>query len=73
MKQNQQLPLSTLMVLSLAISPFLLTILLLKTWEKYLLELGKFSEEIFRAEQLPLLSFSDHSSLTQTASDKQLN
>ena len=61
MKQNQQLSLITIMGLSLAISPFLFTILILKTWEEYLLEIGKFSEEIFRAEQLPLLSFSDRS------------
>jgi len=66
-KQNQQLSLITIMGLSLAISPFLFAILILKTWEEYLLEIGKFSEEIFRAEQLPLLSFSDRSSFDKNS------
>ena len=65
MKRNQQFSLITIMSLSLAISPFLLTILILKTWEEYLLDIGKFSEEIFRAEQLPLLSFSERSSVNK--------
>ena len=65
MKRNQQFSLITIMSLSLAISPFLLTILILKTWEEYLLDIGKFSEEIFRAEQLPLSSFSERSSVNK--------
>ena len=71
MKKNQPISsLLTIMGLSLVLSPFLVTILILKTWEEYLLEIGKFSEEIFRSEQLPLLSFSDHRSLKQTSLDK---
>lgn len=66
MKKNQQISLLTLVSLSLTISPFLLTIMILKIWEEYLFEIGKFSEEIFRAEQLPLLSFTDHPSLSKT-------
>lgn len=70
MKKNPQLSLITIMGLSLALSPFLITLLILQTWEEYLLEIGKFSEEIFRAEQLPLLSFVDRTSLTKTSLDQ---
>ncbi len=41
--------------LSLATGPFILSILILKLLSDTLTSFGKMSEEIFRAEQLPLL------------------
>ena len=41
--------------LSLATGPFILSILLLQVLNDILTSFGKMSEEIFRAEQLPLL------------------
>lgn len=43
--------------LSIATSPFILSILLLYLLSEFMTEFGKASEEIFRSERLPLLNF----------------
>jgi hypothetical protein len=42
--------------LSLAVSPFLLSYLGLRSLNHWLMELGQESEEIFRGDRLPLLN-----------------
>ena len=42
--------------LSLAVSPFLLSYLGLRSINNWLIEVGKDSEEIFRGDRLPLLN-----------------
>lgn len=59
MKFNQTSSLLSLFGLSLATSPFIISILVLHIIGDWLQSIGKSSEEIFRAEQLPLLHFSD--------------
>lgn len=60
MKTNQTSSLISLFGLSLATSPFIISILVLHILGEWLQSIGKSSEEIFRADQLPLLHFSDH-------------
>ena len=45
--------------LSFATSPFIISIFVLHILGEWLQSMGKSSEEIFRAQQLPLLHFSD--------------
>lgn len=59
MKTNQTSSLVSLLALSLATSPFIMSLLVLHILEEWLQSIGKSSEEIFRAEQLPLLHFGD--------------
>lgn len=59
MKTNQTSSLLPLLALSLATSPFLISILVLHILGEWLQSIGESSEEIFRAEQLPLLHFSN--------------
>ena len=65
MKQQNTPSMLPIMILSLATSPFIFSILLLHMFGEWLQSMGKFSGEIFRAEQLPLLYFSEKSSQTQ--------
>jgi hypothetical protein len=60
MKLNNQSSMPSLMVLSLATSPFILSILILHFWGEWLQSMGKLSEEVFRAKQLPLLYVSQN-------------
>ena len=46
-----------LMILSLATSPFIISFLVFSALGECLQNIGKLSEELFRAEQLPLLNF----------------
>lgn len=59
MKTNQTSSLVSLLALSLATSPFIMSLLVLHILGEWLESIGKSSEEIFRAEQLPLLHFGD--------------
>lgn len=59
MKTNQTSSLLPLLALSLATSPFIMSILVMHILGEWLQSIGKSSEEIFRAEQLPLLHFGD--------------
>ncbi len=47
------------MGLSFATSPFIVTLLAVYLLTEFMTELGKTSEEIFRAERLPILNFSN--------------
>ena len=58
MKSNNTSCLLSLMGLSLATSPFIVTLLTLYLLTEFMTELGKASEEIFRPERLPILNFS---------------
>lgn len=58
-KENNQTYLLSALGLSLATSPFILTILILQFLGELLKNFGEASEEIFRAEQLPLLNITD--------------
>ena len=55
MKYNHNTTAFSLLGLSLATGPFIVSILLLQLLGDTLSRFGKMSEEIFRAEQLPLL------------------
>ncbi len=57
MKSNNTSCLFSLLGLSLATSPFILTILAAHILSELMAELGKVSEEIFRPERLPILNF----------------
>lgn len=59
MKSNNTSCLLSLMGLSFATSPFIVTLLTLYLFTEFLTELGKASEEIFRPERLPILNFSN--------------
>lgn len=52
----------SLIGLSLATSPFIVAILVLHFLGEWLEGMGKMSEEVFRADQLPLLHFSEKKS-----------
>ena len=58
-KYNNQTALFSILGLSLATSPFILTILIVNFLGQLLKNCGEFSEEIFRAEQLPLLNITE--------------
>ena len=57
MESNNQSSLLSQICLSAATSPFLVSVLVLQGMGELLQSTGKLSEEIFRAEQLPLLNF----------------
>ena len=59
MKSNNSSYLLSFLGLSVATSPFLVSVLTLYFLMDFMTELGKVSEEIFRAERLPLLNFPD--------------
>jgi hypothetical protein len=68
MKLNHQSSLLSLMSLSLATSPFIFSLLILHFWGEWLQNMGKLSEEVFRAKQLPLLYVSQN--VSQNVSQK---
>jgi hypothetical protein len=57
MNKPKQSCISLPVELSIATFPFLLLLSTLKSLEKNTEDIGKLSEEIFRGERLPLLSF----------------
>ena len=57
MKPTHTSSMIPLIGLSLATSPFIISILMLNAVAECFQSLGKFSEEAFRADQLPLLNF----------------
>ncbi|MCC0178604.1 hypothetical protein I4641_16650 [Waterburya agarophytonicola K14] len=59
MKTNNTSCFLSFMGLSLATSPFIITLLTLYLLAEFMTELGKASEEIFRPERLPILNFPD--------------
>ena len=59
MKHHSQASLFSFLGLSLATSPFIVSILFLKFLGELLKNWGEFSEEVFRAEQLPLLNITE--------------
>lgn len=59
MKSNNPSHLLSFLGLSIATSPFILSILTLYLLSELMTELGRASEEIFRSERLPILNFSD--------------
>lgn len=59
MKSDNTSSILSLMILSLATSPFVASILILHFLGEWLQSMGKLSEEVFRAEQLPLLHVSE--------------
>ena len=52
----------SLMGLSLATSPFIISLIVLYFLGEWLQSMGKFSEELFRGSQLPLLHFPKNTS-----------
>jgi|GEM_PF-2927318 len=59
MKSNNPSYLLSFLGLSLATSPFIISILTLYLLVDFMTEFGKASEEIFRSERLPMLNFPD--------------
>lgn len=59
MKPNNPSYLLSFLGLSIATSPFIISILTLYLFVEFMTELGKASEEIFRSERLPILNFAD--------------
>ncbi|MGD1920803.1 MAG: hypothetical protein ACFCAD_19125 [Pleurocapsa sp.] len=59
MKSNNTSCFLSFMGLSFATSPFIVTLLAVYLLTEFMTELGKTSEEIFRAERLPILNFSN--------------
>ena len=59
MKSNNTSGLFSLLGLSLATSPVILTILAAHLLSELMAELGKVSEELFRQDRLPILNFPD--------------
>ncbi len=57
MKPNNPSYLVSFLGLSIATSPFIISILTLYFLTEFMTELGKASEEIFRSERLPILNF----------------
>lgn len=68
-KHNHQTSLFSVLGLSLATSPFIFTILILKFLGELLKNCGEVSEEIFRAEQLPLLNITELEKVKQLDND----
>lgn len=58
MKPNNTSCLFSFLGLSIATSPFILSILTIHLLGEFMTELGKISEELFRSERLPLLNLS---------------
>ncbi|MGF1590084.1 MAG: hypothetical protein ACFCU7_12715 [Pleurocapsa sp.] len=59
MKPNNPSYLVSFLGLSIATTPFIISILTLYLLTEFMTELGKVSEEIFRSERLPILNFSN--------------
>ncbi len=59
MKPNNPSYLVSFLGLSIATTPFIISILTLYLLTEFMTELGKASEEIFRSERLPILNFSN--------------
>jgi hypothetical protein len=59
MKSNNNSELFSLLGLSLATSPFILSILAAHLLSELMAEIGRVSEELFRPDRLPLLNFPD--------------
>jgi hypothetical protein len=59
MKSNSSSELFSLLGLSLATSPFILTILAAHLLAKLMADIGGVSEELFRPDRLPVLNFPD--------------
>jgi hypothetical protein len=59
MKSNNTSELFSLLGLSLATSPFILTILATHLLAELMAEIGRVSEELFRPDRLPILNFPD--------------
>jgi hypothetical protein len=59
MKPNNPSYLLSFFGLSIATSPFIISILVFYLLSEFMTELGKASEEIFRSQRLPILNFSD--------------
>ena len=59
MKPHNPSYLLSFLGLSIATSPFIISILTLYLVAELMTELGKASEEIFRSERLPILNFPD--------------
>ncbi|HEY9771890.1 MAG TPA: hypothetical protein V6C71_25895 [Coleofasciculaceae cyanobacterium] len=57
MKPNNPSYLVSFLGLSIATTPFIISILTLYLLTEFMTELGKASEEIFRSERLPILNF----------------
>ena len=57
MKPNNSTDLISLLGLSVATSPFIVSLLFLYFVSELMIEFGKASEEIFRSERLPSLNF----------------
>ena len=57
MKSNNPSCLLSFFGLSIATSPFIISILTLYLLTEFMTDLGKASEEIFRSERLPILNF----------------
>ncbi len=64
-KYHNQTALFSVFGLSLATSPFIFTILILNFLGELLKNCGEVSEEIFRAEQLPLINITELEKLKQ--------
>ncbi len=58
-KHNNPTSLLSVLGLSIATTPFILSILILKFLGELLKNCGEVSEEVFRAEQLPLLNITE--------------
>ncbi len=71
MKYHNQASLLSFLGLSLATSPFIVSIILLQVLGELLKNCGEASEEIFRAEQLPLLNITELENLT--VGDRELD
>ncbi len=59
MKYHNQSSLLSLLGLSLVTSPFIISLLFLRFLGELLKDWGEVSEEVFRAEQLPLLNITE--------------
>ncbi len=59
MKRHSKSSLLSFLGLSLATSPFIVAILLLRVLGELFKNCGEVSEEVFRAEQLPLLNITE--------------
>lgn len=62
MKPNDTSCFLSFMGLSFATSPFIFTLLAVYVLTEFMTELGKASEEIFRAERLPILNLTNEKS-----------
>ncbi|HHP7231027.1 MAG TPA: hypothetical protein ACFCUY_09225 [Xenococcaceae cyanobacterium] len=66
MKYHSQASLLSFLGLSLATCPFMVSILLLRSLAEFFKSCGEVSEELFRAEQLPLLNIMELENLTKS-------